>query len=111
MTLPDGALAYRVLNSANLDQEEMKLCRATINELKYDAMVKQLLRIYGFTKFQFHQALQIRKIIFKESVCSTAEIQNQHKNYTKELHKAEEKAITAIRRKITIPSLDWNSKC
>lgn len=47
MTLPDGVLAYRVLNSANLNQEEMKLCRATINELKYDAMVKQLIRIYG----------------------------------------------------------------
>lgn len=47
MTLPDGVLAYRVLNSANLNQEEMKLCRATISELKYDVMVKQLLRIYG----------------------------------------------------------------
>ena len=47
MTLPDGALACRGLNSASLGEEEMKLCRATISELKYDTMVKQLIRIYG----------------------------------------------------------------
>ena len=42
MTLPDGVLAYCVLKSANLNEEEMKLCRATITELKYDDMVKKL---------------------------------------------------------------------
>ena len=49
MILPNGVLVYRVLNSANLNQEEMKLCRATITELKYDMMVKQLVKIYGDT--------------------------------------------------------------
>eukprot|EP00112_Aurelia_sp_Birch-Aquarium-sp1_P008508 Seg1939.7 transcript_id=Seg1939.7/GoldUCD/mRNA.D3Y31 product="hypothetical protein" protein_id=Seg1939.7/GoldUCD/D3Y31 len=49
MELPDGVLAYRVLNSANLSEEEMKLCRATLTSLKYDKMVEQLLKIYGDT--------------------------------------------------------------
>ena len=49
MILPDGVLAYRVLNSANLNQEEMKLRGATITELKYNTMVKQLIKIYGDT--------------------------------------------------------------
>ena len=47
MTISDGVLAYRVLNSANLNEEEMKLCRATLNEFSYDEMVKQLIKIYG----------------------------------------------------------------
>ena len=47
MELPDGVLAYRVLNSANLSDEEMRLCRATLNELKYETMTKQLTKIFG----------------------------------------------------------------
>ena len=49
MELPDGVLAYRVLNSANLSEEEMKLCRATLTTLQYDKMVEQLLKIFGDT--------------------------------------------------------------
>ena len=58
LTLPDGVLAYRVLNSANLGEEEMKLCRATISELKYETMVKQLIRIYGDSVFPSFQQPQ-----------------------------------------------------
>ena len=47
MVLPDGVLAYRVLNSANLSNEQMTLCRATMTDLKYDAMVKQLKRLFA----------------------------------------------------------------
>ena len=47
MVLPDGVLAYRVLNSANLTNEQMTLCRATMTELKYDEMVKQLKRLFA----------------------------------------------------------------
>ena len=42
MILPDGVLAYRVLNSANLTTDQMTLCRATMTELKYRERVKQL---------------------------------------------------------------------
>ena len=47
MEIPDGVLAYRVLNSANLNEDEMRLCRATLSELKYDLMIKQLTKIFG----------------------------------------------------------------
>ena len=47
MTLPDGVLAYRVLNSANLSSEQITLCRATMTDLKYDDMVKQLKRLFA----------------------------------------------------------------
>ena len=47
MVLPDGVLAYRVLNSANLSNEQMTLCRATMTDLKYDDMVKQLKRLFA----------------------------------------------------------------
>ena len=45
MELPDGVLAYRVLNSANLSNEQMTLCRAAMMDLKYPEMVKQLKRL------------------------------------------------------------------
>ena len=47
MILPDGVLAYRVLNSANLNNDQMTLCRATMTELKYESMVKQLTRLFA----------------------------------------------------------------
>lgn len=47
MVLPDGVLAYRVLNSANLSNEQMTLCRATMTDLKYEEMVKQLKRLFA----------------------------------------------------------------
>ena len=47
MELPDGVLAYRVLNSANLTNEQMTLCRATMVDLKYNDMVKQLKRLFA----------------------------------------------------------------
>ena len=46
MELPDDVLAYRVLNSANLSNEQMTLCRGTMTDLKYAEMVKQLKRLF-----------------------------------------------------------------
>ena len=42
MTLPSGVLAYWVLISANLTPERQQLARATITELIYENMKKQL---------------------------------------------------------------------
>ena len=39
MELPGGMLVDRVLNSANLSEEELKLCRATLTALQYDKVV------------------------------------------------------------------------
>ena len=47
MILPDGVLAYRVLNSANLTTDQMTLCRATMTDLEYSEMVKQLRRLFA----------------------------------------------------------------
>ena len=47
MTLPDGVLAYRFLHSANLQPGEVNLCRATINEFKYDEMKKKVLSLFA----------------------------------------------------------------
>ena len=47
MILPDGVLAYRVLNSANLTTDQMTLCRATMTDLKYSEMVKQSRRLFA----------------------------------------------------------------
>ena len=38
MELPDGVLAYRVLKSANLFEENEKLAQATITTLTYESM-------------------------------------------------------------------------
>ena len=42
MTLPTAILAYRVLKSANISNEKQQLARATITELNYENMKKQL---------------------------------------------------------------------
>ena len=46
MKLPEGVLAYRFLNSANLSKDEMDLCRATITEFKYTEMKKKVLNLF-----------------------------------------------------------------
>ena len=47
MELPDGVLAYHVLNSANLSEENKKLAQATITTLTYKSMTQQLKKIFG----------------------------------------------------------------
>ena len=47
MVLPDGVLAYRFLHSANLKEDETKLCRATITEFKYKDMKQKVLSLCG----------------------------------------------------------------
>ena len=38
MELPEGVLAYNLLVSANLSEEQQQLCRATVSKLTYDGM-------------------------------------------------------------------------
>ena len=47
MVLPDGVLAYRFLQSANLREEDMNLCRATIQNFTYNEMKKKVMALYG----------------------------------------------------------------
>ena len=45
--MPDSALAYHLLEFAKLEDDAMKLIKATISELKYDTMKDCLLKIFG----------------------------------------------------------------
>ena len=47
MTLPEGVLAFRLLKSANLTQDEEKLARATVARLTYNEMSISLKKIAG----------------------------------------------------------------
>ena len=47
MELPEGVKAYRLLHSANMSEEENRLCLATIREFKYEDMKMQLMKICG----------------------------------------------------------------
>lgn len=50
MALPDGVLAYYVLECANLTEEQQNICRATCSTLKYDDMKEQILRVTSSDK-------------------------------------------------------------
>ena len=47
MELPDGVLACRLLTSANLSEQYEPLATATLTELTYDNMKRQLKKIFG----------------------------------------------------------------
>ena len=49
LELSEPVLAYRVLISANISPEKEQLAPATVTELKYEAMKKQVLRIFDET--------------------------------------------------------------
>ena len=46
MVLPNGVLAYKVLNNANISPEKKQLIRATVLTLTYENMTKQLKAIH-----------------------------------------------------------------
>ena len=47
MVLPDGILAYKFLNNANISESHEKLVRATMPNLTYKAMKDQLRKVFG----------------------------------------------------------------
>ena len=49
MTIDDGVLAYRLLNSANLSENHKELVRATVKEMKYNDMKDQLKKVFTHT--------------------------------------------------------------
>ena len=46
MEIHDGVLAYRLLNGAGLSESNKQLVRATVSEMKYDAMKEQLKKVF-----------------------------------------------------------------
>ena len=51
MVLPTGALAYKVLNNADISSEKKQLIRATVVTLTYENMTKQLKPIYDSSAY------------------------------------------------------------
>ena len=49
MTISDGAVAYRLLNSAGLSENNKQLVRATVSEMKYETMKSQLTKVFTNT--------------------------------------------------------------
>ena len=49
MTISDGAVAYRLLNSAGFSESHKQLVRATVSEMTYDTMKKQLTKVFTNT--------------------------------------------------------------
>ena len=52
MSLPSAVLAYRVLKSSNLPNEEQQLTRPTLIDLTYENMKKQLMAIKDNSSIQ-----------------------------------------------------------
>ena len=49
MEILDGVLAYRLLNSANLTNEQKQLIKATVNKRDYQIMKDQLKKVFSST--------------------------------------------------------------
>ena len=58
--LSDPVLAYRLLKSANLSDNETQLVKATIGKMDYDSMVKQLQKVFNSGASQM-TALKIKQ--------------------------------------------------
>ena len=61
MTLPTAVLAYRVLKSANISNEKLQLARATITELNYKNMKKQLKVIHASSSVSTEISIEIKQ--------------------------------------------------
>ena len=61
MEILDGVLAYRLLNSANLSDDEIQLVKATISEMTYENMKQKL-------KMVFTNAKSENKVDFKDGI-------------------------------------------
>ena len=49
MEILDGTLAYRLLNSVNLTNEQKQLVKATVSQINYQIMKDQLKKVFAST--------------------------------------------------------------
>ena len=49
MEILDGTLAYRLLNSVNLTNEQKQLVKATVSQINYQIMKGQLKKVFTST--------------------------------------------------------------
>ena len=72
MELPDGVLAYRLLKSANISKEKQQLARATLTELTFTNMRKQLKAIHDSARYR--QSYQLKWNLFMKSMTSNTSL-------------------------------------
>ena len=46
MDIPDGVLAYRLLNNANLSEDKKQLIKATLTKMEYNEMKEKLKKVF-----------------------------------------------------------------
>ena len=63
--LLDGVLAYRLLNSANLTNEQKQLVKATVSKMDYQIMKDQLKKVFTSTSTNVDNKTDIDKIDVK----------------------------------------------
>ena len=73
MGLPDGVLAYKFLNNANISEHHKQLVRATLSELKYSTMEEQLKKVFSDPS-NFTGSIKEEQNIKVESVSNTDDL-------------------------------------
>ena len=65
MEILDGVLAYRLLNSANLTNEQKQLVKATVSKMDYQIMKDQLKNVFTSISTNVDNKTDIDKIDVK----------------------------------------------
>ena len=84
-TMSEDILAYRLLKSANLSEEQEQLVKATIDRYTFDTMQEQLKRICGDKKMSneasFKSDIKVESDIFYQKDSQGDDIDDQNETY------------------------------
>ena len=82
MELPEPVLAYRALKSANLSENDERLIRATVKEIKLDSMMLQLTRVLGFgdSSIKTEQEADVVKVKSESNVMYSERCKDQEQD-------------------------------
>ena len=93
MELPQGVLAYRLLKSANLSKEKQALVRATVNNLTYNDMKKQIRAVHD-KKVSIKSSLDVNNDKVKESYAAYEEDEQEEVFYNNRCSQSQTKGTT-----------------
>ena len=100
--MSDNILAYRLMKNVNLKQSKEKLIKATINDLGYNLMKKQLKKIFRDLSSSSNNTLPLTK----EVTVKTEETHQFERNSDSD---TEEQLYTKSRNYKTAPSLNLHT--
>ena len=93
MELPQGVLAYRLLKSANLSKEKQALIRATVNNLTYNDMKKQICAVHDKT-VSIKSSLDVNNVKVEESYAAYEEDEQEEVFYNNRFSLSQTKGTT-----------------